>query len=64
MSGAGCGTLNLSVEGPSKTHIECCDVGNGKCSITYNPLTPGVYVINVKYADQLVPGNTLTMQYY
>ena len=49
----------MSVEGPSKTNIECTDVGDGKCCVTYQPMTPGVYVINVKFADQLVPGEHL-----
>ncbi|CAH8850553.1 unnamed protein product [Trichobilharzia szidati] len=54
---AGYGGLNLSIEGPSKADIECHDNQDGTCLVTYRPTEPGTYIINVKYADQPVPGS-------
>ncbi|CAL8084394.1 unnamed protein product [Calicophoron daubneyi] len=54
---AGFGSLSLSIEGPSKAEIECHDNHDGTCLVTYRPTEPGTYIINVKYADQLVPGS-------
>ncbi|TNN09515.1 Filamin-A isoform 1 [Schistosoma japonicum] len=54
---AGYGGLNLSIEGPSKADIECHDNQDGTCLVTYRPTEPGTYIINVKYAEQPVPGS-------
>ncbi|CAH8620119.1 unnamed protein product [Dicrocoelium dendriticum] len=54
---AGYGSLSLSIEGPSKADIECHDNHDGTCLVTYRPTEPGTYIINVKYADQLVSGS-------
>ncbi|KAA3679014.1 filamin [Paragonimus westermani] len=54
---AGYGSLSLSIEGPSKADIECHDNHDGTCLVTYRPTEPGTYIINVKYADQLVQGS-------
>lgn len=54
---AGYGGLGLSIEGPSKAQIECQDNEDGTCSVEYLPEEPGKYLINVKFADQDVPGS-------
>nr|CDS33789.1 filamin [Hymenolepis microstoma] len=54
---AGFGGLSLSVEGPSKADIECHDNQDGTCLVTYRPTEPGTYIINIKYADEPVPGS-------
>ncbi|XP_071960406.1 filamin-C-like isoform X4 [Antedon mediterranea] len=56
-SKAGFGGLGVSIEGPSKTEINCEDNGDGTCIVTYKPHEPGNYILNVKYADQHVPGS-------
>uniref|UniRef100_A0A5K3FEG0 Calponin-homology (CH) domain-containing protein n=1 Tax=Mesocestoides corti TaxID=53468 RepID=A0A5K3FEG0_MESCO len=56
-SDAGFGGLSLSIEGPSKADIECHDNQDGTCLVTYRPTEPGTYIINVKYADENVPGS-------
>uniref|UniRef100_A0A8C4S225 Filamin C n=1 Tax=Erpetoichthys calabaricus TaxID=27687 RepID=A0A8C4S225_ERPCA len=53
---AGYGGLGLSIEGPSKVDINCEDVEDGTCKVTYCPTEPGNYIINIKFADQHVPG--------
>ena len=52
----GYGGLSLSIEGPSKADIECQDNEDGSCRVTYKPTEPGNYVVNVKFADEHVPG--------
>uniref|UniRef100_H2ZJ12 Uncharacterized protein n=1 Tax=Ciona savignyi TaxID=51511 RepID=H2ZJ12_CIOSA len=58
---AGYGGLGLSIEGPSKVDINCEDMDDGVCRVTYNP-TPGNYTINVKFADKHVPGSPFTVK--
>lgn len=52
----GYGGLGLSIEGPSKVDINCEDVEDGTCKVTYCPTEPGNYIINIKFAEQHVPG--------
>ncbi|XP_021363284.1 filamin-A-like isoform X15 [Mizuhopecten yessoensis] len=59
---AGYGGLSLSIEGPSKADIECLDNEDGSCRVTYKPTEPGNYVINIKFADQHVPGSPHTVK--
>ncbi|XP_059581616.1 filamin-C isoform X2 [Alligator mississippiensis] len=54
---AGYGGLGLSIEGPSKVDINCEDMEDGTCKVTYCPTEPGTYVINIKFADKHVPGS-------
>ena len=56
--GVGYGGLSLSIEGPSKADIECHDNEDGSCRVTYKPTEPGNYIVNVKFADEHVPGKT------
>lgn len=55
----GYGGLGLSIEGPSKVDINCEDMEDGTCKVTYCPTEPGTYIINIKFADKHVPGKTL-----
>ena len=57
----GYGGLSLSIEGPSKADIECHDNEDGSCRVTYKPTEPGMYNINVKFADKHVPGSPFTV---
>lgn len=52
----GYGGLSLSIEGPSKVDINTEDQEDGTCKVTYCPTEPGSYIINIKFADQHVPG--------
>ncbi|CAL9682624.1 unnamed protein product [Knipowitschia caucasica] len=61
---AGYGGLGLSIEGPSKVDINCEDVEDGTCKVTYCPTEPGNYIINIKFADQHVPGSPFTVKVY
>uniref|UniRef100_A0A0B7BLG3 Calponin-homology (CH) domain-containing protein n=1 Tax=Arion vulgaris TaxID=1028688 RepID=A0A0B7BLG3_9EUPU len=59
---AGYGGMSLSIEGPSKADIECHDNEDGTCRVTYKPTEPGNYIINIKFADQHVPGSPFTVK--
>lgn len=54
---AGYGGLGLSIEGPSKVDINCDDVEDGTCKVSYCPTEPGTYIINIKFAEKHVPGS-------
>ncbi|OON22312.1 Filamin/ABP280 repeat protein [Opisthorchis viverrini] len=58
---AGYAGLSLSIEGPSKAEIDCQDNHDGTCSVMYLPTEPGMYIINVKYADVHVPNSPFTV---
>lgn len=53
--------MSLSIEGPSKAEIECTDNSDGTCTVAYCPTEPGTYLVNVRYADQHVPGSPFTV---
>ncbi|XP_062316362.1 filamin-A isoform X1 [Osmerus eperlanus] len=59
---AGYGGLSLSIEGPSKVDINTEDQEDGTCKITYCPTEPGHYIINIKFADQHVPGSAFSVK--
>ncbi|XP_023808143.1 filamin-C isoform X2 [Oryzias latipes] len=61
---AGYGGLGLSIEGPSKVDINCEDVEDGNCKVTFCPTEPGNYIINIKFADQHVPGSPFTVKIF
>ncbi len=52
----GYGGLSLFIVGPSKVDINTEDQEDGTCKVTYCPTEPGNYIINIKFADQHVPG--------
>ncbi|XP_006010193.1 filamin-A isoform X2 [Latimeria chalumnae] len=59
---AGYGGLSLSIEGPSKVDISTEDLEDGTCKVTYCPTEPGNYIINIKFADQHVPGSSFAVK--
>ncbi|XP_062318217.1 filamin-C-like isoform X1 [Osmerus eperlanus] len=59
---AGYGGLGLSVEGLSKVDINCEDMEDGTCRVTYCPTEPGNYTINIKFADRHIPGSPFAVK--
>uniref|UniRef100_A0A8C5N1M7 Filamin-C-like n=1 Tax=Gouania willdenowi TaxID=441366 RepID=A0A8C5N1M7_GOUWI len=59
---AGYGSLALSIEGPSKVDINCEDVEDGTCRVTYCPTEPGSYTVNIKFAEKHIPGSPFTVK--
>ena len=56
-SGAGTGGLGLAIEGPSEAKMSCVDNLDGSCAVEYVPTEPGEYDVNIKFADQHIPGS-------
>lgn len=56
---SGYGGLALSIEGPSKVDINCEDMEDGTCRVTYCPTEPGSYIVNIKFAEKHIPGANL-----
>ncbi|CAF4240776.1 unnamed protein product [Rotaria sp. Silwood2] len=54
---AGYGGLSLTIIEPSKADIECHDNEDASCLVTYRATKPGIYIVNVKFADKHVPGS-------
>ncbi len=54
---AGEGGIGLTIEGPKEAEIKCDDHGDGTCSVEYVPEEDGEYYINVRFADEHVPGS-------
>ncbi len=52
---AGHGTLNVSLEGPSRVAIVCNEVDDGY-EFSYTPMAPGDYLINIKYCNVTIAG--------
>jgi len=57
---ASAGGLSVSVEGPSKAQLTCKDSGDGSCLASYLPTEVGQYKINVKFAEEHIPGSPFT----
>ncbi|KAM6979784.1 LOW QUALITY PROTEIN: filamin B a [Aplochiton taeniatus] len=55
--GAGTGGLGLTVEGPTEAKMECCDNGDGTCSVSYLPTEPGDYLVNILFEEVHIPGS-------
>lgn len=53
---SGYGGLALSIEGPSKVDINCEDLEDGTCRVTYCPTEPGNYNVNIKFTEKHIPG--------
>uniref|UniRef100_A0A8C9TG10 Filamin C n=1 Tax=Scleropages formosus TaxID=113540 RepID=A0A8C9TG10_SCLFO len=45
---AGSGALSVTVDGPSKVKLDCCECAEGY-KVTYTPMAPGNYLISIKY---------------
>lgn len=60
----GYGGLALSIEGPSKVDINCEDVEDGTCRVTYCPTEPGNYTVNIKFAEKHIPGKNLYSNFF
>eukprot|EP00112_Aurelia_sp_Birch-Aquarium-sp1_P006041 Seg1675.4 transcript_id=Seg1675.4/GoldUCD/mRNA.D3Y31 product=Filamin-C protein_id=Seg1675.4/GoldUCD/D3Y31 len=55
--GAGSGQLGVAVEGPAKADFQCHDNGDGTCDITWYPVMPGEYALQIRLAEEPIPGS-------
>lgn len=59
---AGYGGLSIVIEGPHRSEIECKHYENRKYAISYSPHEPGIYILNLRFADDHLPGiNKITI---
>ena len=56
-SEAGSGALGLQITGPADCDINCKEVSPGKYEVSYIAPRPGVYNVEVKFADKEVDGS-------
>jgi filamin len=54
---AGHGALGVTVEGPCECVLNCRDLGNGTCDITYWPTEIGDYTVNITFNNQHIQGS-------
>lgn len=55
-SKAGSGDIGLAINGPAECEVKCVDNGDGTFNCTYVAPKPGLYNIDLKFADEDVPG--------
>ena len=55
-SNAGVGDIGLAINGPAECQVDCVDNGDGTFHCTYVAPKPGLYNIDLKFADEDVPG--------
>lgn len=55
----GYGGLSVVIEGPHRSEIECKHYENRKYKISYSPHEPGIYILNLRFADDHLPGNII-----
>ena len=60
-SAAGEGNLSLSLSGPEQVEIACDDNGDGTATLSFTPTTAGEYKMDVKFANEDVPGSVFCM---
>lgn len=53
---SGYGGLSVVLEGPHRSDIECYEAKDRKYTIHYSPHEPGIYILNIRFADEHVPG--------
>ncbi len=54
---AGDGEIGIDISGPTECQVDVVDQGDGTYHCTYVAPRPGLYNIDVKFADQDVPGS-------
>lgn len=58
--GLGSAKLNVSVEGPSKSQVNCTDNKDGTITVNYLPLVPGDYKIKITFDGKQIIGSPFT----
>uniref|UniRef100_A0A0B7AYU4 Uncharacterized protein n=1 Tax=Arion vulgaris TaxID=1028688 RepID=A0A0B7AYU4_9EUPU len=53
----GYGGLSISIEGPHRSDVDVYKVEDRVYTIHYSPHEPGIYILNIRFADEDVPGS-------
>ncbi|ESO84790.1 hypothetical protein LOTGIDRAFT_221912 [Lottia gigantea] len=59
---AGYGSLSVAIEGPHRSEIDCLEAKDRKYDVHYSPHEPGIYILNIRYADDHVPGSPFLLE--
>lgn len=54
---AGYGGLSVAIDGPHRSEIVCVEHKDNVYTIDYSPHEPGIYILNIRYADDHVAGS-------
>lgn len=53
----GYGGLSVVIEGPHRSEVDCVQcVDNREYTVHYSPHEPGIYILNIRFADEHVTG--------
>ncbi|KAH9502532.1 hypothetical protein Btru_068909 [Bulinus truncatus] len=53
----GYGGLTVSIEGPHRSDVEVYKIEDRVYTVHYSPHEPGIYILNIRFADEDVPGS-------
>ncbi|XP_059167482.1 filamin-A-like, partial [Physella acuta] len=56
-SNGGYGGLSVSIEGPHRSEVEVYKIEDRVYTVHYAPHEPGIYILNIRFADEDVPGS-------
>ncbi|XP_012936132.1 filamin-A [Aplysia californica] len=56
-SDGGYGGLSVAIEGPHRSDVECYKVEDRVYTIHYSPHEPGIYILNIRFADDHIQGS-------
>lgn len=60
----GYGGLSVVVEGPHRSDIALNDITDKVANIKYSPHEPGIYILNIRFADEHIPGKTDNVRWW
>lgn len=61
LTDAGYGALGVSIEGPHRSDLEMKS-NNNEFTLQYRPHEPGIYLLNIRFADDHVTGSPFVIQ--
>jgi filamin len=53
---SGYGGITVVIEGPHRSEIDYEVTGNRQFKVAYSPHEPGIYILNIRFADEHVKG--------
>ncbi|XP_052265611.1 filamin-A-like isoform X1 [Dreissena polymorpha] len=56
-NGSGYGGISVVMEGPHRTELDFKELENRKYQVYFSPHEPGIYILNIRFADEHVNGS-------
>ena len=60
----GYGGLSVAIDGPHRSEIICTEHKENVYTIDYSPHEPGIYILNIRYADDHVAGKSNLISFF